>query len=232
MKRVLALGMVLVLVTLAIPVLAAGKLVSSQENLYVIPYYDTSVYYNFFAELKNDGDKPVEFSSGLLELYEADGNSLISSDIYYCYPMVLEPGGHAFLSSIEYLDLGDKTIDDHMLSVMGQGMVTEQITLLDATAEMETRSDGYYTDDYLIATITNNTGDILYEFNAVFALKDAEGNLLYVVSNSWYSYNVGILPGSSVLLEMTMDSTVSDYLSDNNLVPATTECIVYNSTSI
>ena len=232
MKRVLALGMVLVLVTLAVPALAAGKLFSAQENLYVIPYYDTTVYCNFYAELKNDGDKPVEFSNGLLELYDADGNSIISSDIYYCYPMVLEPGGHAFVYSNEYPDLGDKTIEDHMLSVMGQGKVTQQIVLLDTTAKFETRSDGYYSNDYLTAVITNNTGDILYGFEAVFALKDAEGNLLYVTSSSWYGYNVGILPGSSVQMEMTVDSTISGYLSANNLVPATAECIAYNSTSI
>lgn len=232
MKRVLALGMVLVLVALAVPALAAGKLVSSQENLYVIPYYDTSVYCNFYAEIKNDGDKPVEFTNGLLELYDADGNSIVSSDIYYCYPMVLEPGGHAFLYSNEYPDLGGKTIEDHMLSVMGQGKVTQQIALLDTTAKFETRSDGYYTNDYLTATITNNTGAILYGFETVFALKDAEGKLLYVVNSSWYGYNVGILPGSSVQMEMTVDSTLSGYLSDNNLIPATTECIAYTSTSI
>jgi hypothetical protein len=232
MKRIFALGIVLVLVIVVVPSFAAGKLVSSQENLYVVPYFDTSVYSNFYAELTNEGDKPVEFSNGLLELYDADGNSIVSSEIYYCYPMVLEPGENAYLLSNEYPDLAGKTIEDHMLSVMGQGKVTQKITRLLATAITEAKSDGYYTYNYLTATITNNTEEVLYGFEAVFALKDAEGNLLYVVNNSWYGYNVGIMPGSSVQLQLTMDSTVSDYLTTNNLVPATTECIAYSTTSI
>ncbi len=229
MKRIFALCIVLFLVALAAPSLAAGKLVSSQENLYVIPYYDTSVYCNFYAELKNDGDKPVEFTSGLLELYDTDSNSIVSSDIYYCYPMVLEPGEYAYLYASDYTDLTGKTIDDHMLSVIGQGKATLKIVRLTTVANMETKSDGYYTYNYLTATITNSTQELLLSFDVVFALKDADGNLLYVTNSSWYGYNVGILPGSSVQLEITMDSTISDYLSENNLIPTSTECIAYKS---
>lgn len=232
MKRVMALAAVLVLIAFAVPSLAAGKLVSTQENLYVIPYYGTSYNCNFYAELSNEGDKPVEFASGLLELYDADGNSIVSSDVYYCYPMVLAPGEHAFLFSNQYPDLGDKTVQDHMLSIMGQGKTTQRVALLESTATYETRTDGYYSTDYLTAVITNTTENILYDFNAVFALKDMDGNLLYVVSNSWYGYNVGILPGSSVLLEMAMDYAVSDYLIKNSLVPASAECIAYQTTGI
>jgi hypothetical protein len=159
-------------------------------------------------------------------------NGPLNPSDFCCYPMVLEPGDNAYLFSNEYPDPGDKTIEDHMLSVMGQGKVTQKITRLAATAVMETESDSYNTYNYLTATITNNTEDLLYEFEIVFTLKDAEGNLLYVTNNSWYGYNVGLLPGSSLQLKVSIDSTIINYLTTNNLVPASTECIAYNAASI
>ena len=229
MKRIFAFVMVLVLVAFAAPSLAAGKLVPSRENLHVIPYYTTSVYCNFYAELKNEGDKPVEFSSGLLELFDPDGNSIVSSGITYCYPKVLQPGEVGYLYSNSYVETADKNfIDDHMLSVTGQGKITQTIVRLDASAVLETVSDGYYTYNYLTALIKNNTEEIVKSFEIVYALKDAEGNLLYVVNSYWSGYNFGIMPGSSVQMQVQMDSTVLNYLTENIIVPAVTECIVYS----
>lgn len=230
MKRFFALGLVLVVLSAALPALAAGKLTSTQENLYIIPYYGTSVYCDFYATLTNDGDKPVEFSTGLLELYDADGNTVTSTDVYYCYPMVLAPGENGYLVSVQYTDIpGNVTVSDHMLSVTGKGKVSQTIDRLEASAIEETQSDGYYTYNYLTATITNTTDADINSLEVVCALKDGEGNLLYVINSYWNGYNVYLVPGSSIRLQMQMDSSVRDYLTNANLVPATVDCIAYHS---
>lgn len=228
MKRIFAFGIILVLVAFSVSSMAAGKLVSTQENLHVIPYYTTSVYCNFYAELTNQGDKPVEFSSGLLELFDTDGNSIVSSDISYCYPMVLQPGESGYVYSNEYLDTADKNlIDDHMLSVTGQGKITQKIIRLTASAILETISDGYYSYNYLTAVIKNNTEDSISSLEAVFALKDVDGNLLYVTNSYWSGYNVAIMPGSSIKMQVQMDTFVMNYLTENEIVPSAAECIAY-----
>ena len=233
MKKIFALGLVLVLLSVVVPSMAAGKLVSTQENLYVIPYYSTSVYSNFYAELTNDGDKPVEFSTGLLELYDAEGNSVASTDVYYCYPMVLQPGENGYLISSQYMDITENsTISDHMLSVTGQGKVSQKVVRLEASAVMENQSDGYYTYNYLTATIKNSTDAAINSLEVVFALKDNEGNLLYAVNSYWSGYNVYLTPGSSIELEVQMDSSVTDYLTQAGKVPTVTECIAYNTAPV
>lgn len=230
MKKIFRLGLVLVFIAVTLPALAAGKLVATQENLYIIPYYSTSVYCNFYAELTNNGDKPVEFSSGLLELYDTDGNTIASTDIYYCYPMVLQPGENGYVVSSQYTDLPENaTIDDHMLSITGKGKVSQKIDRLEASALLETQSDSYYTYHYLTATITNNTDVDLNSLEVVCALKDSEGNLLYVINSYWNGYNVYIVPGSSIRLQMQMDSSVYDYLTNASIVPTATDCIAYYS---
>ncbi len=208
---------------------AMGKLVSTQESLIVIPYYDN--YYNgyVFAELTNSGDKPVEFSSGLMELFDPDGNSLSSTDLYYCYPPVLQPGETGYVYGYSYLEVdGPDMIDDYMLSVTGQGTISQTVLRLTAEARIEEVEEYYDTYHYLVADIQNTFDQPLTSFEIVFAVKDEAGALLFVMSSSWSGYNVGVLPGSSVEFREQMSSDLMTYLEENEIVPATVEAIVYN----
>lgn len=229
-RKILALGVALLLIAFSFNgALAMGKLVSTQEKMAVIPYYDTYYYGYVFAELTNSGDKPVEFSSGLMELFDSDGNSLSSTDIYYCYPPVLQPGETGYVYGYSYVDVPSKeTIADYMLSVTGQGTISQTVTRLEATGRQETVEEYYGTYDYLVAEIKNTLDAPVTSFELVFAMKDDAGGLIYVVYSSWSGYNVGIMPGSSVELRYQLGSDFTTYMQDNAIAVATVDVIAYN----
>jgi len=208
---------------------AMGKLVSTQEKLVVIPYYDTTYYGYVFAELTNSGDKPVAFANGLMELFDPEGNSLASSPIYYCYPSVLQPGETGYVYGSSYVEAPNpEHIDDFMLSITGQGTISQTITRLESTARFETVEDSYGSYDYLVAEIKNTLDAPLTSFEVVYAVKDEAGGLLCVTSSSWSGYNVGIMPGSAAEMRYQLESGFSAYMHDNQTVPATVEAIAYN----
>ncbi len=208
---------------------AMGKLVSTQENLVVVPYYDTYFYGYVFAEVTNSGDKPVEFSSGLMELFDPDGNSLSSTDIYYCYPPVLQPGETGYVYGYSYVEAtGAEQISDFMLSVTGQGTISQTVLRIEAAARIESVADYYGTSDDLVAEVKNTLDTPLTAFEIVFAVKDDAGNLVYVLSSYWSGYNVGIMPGSSVEFRYQIGSDIATYMQDNGIEPATVDVIAYN----
>ena len=212
---------------------AAGKLVATVENLCVIPYYADAYYGYVYAELSNTGDKPVQFSNGLMELFDPDGNSISSADLYYCYPPVLQPGDKAYTYVSGYVETKDKNfISDHMLTVTGKGTISQKIVHLNSTASYEQVSDIYGTYDYLVSVIENNTENVVTMCEVVFAVKDAEGNLIYVANTSWSGYNVGVMPASSLEMRFQMGTDMMNYMKDNNIVPATVESIAYFTTAI
>ena len=59
-----------------------------RENFYVLPYWSGFAGY-VYAEVKNIGDKPVQFNGGLLELFDAEGNSIESEN----YRIDAQPSG-------------------------------------------------------------------------------------------------------------------------------------------
>ena len=212
---------------------AAGKLVTTVENLCVVPYYTDSYYGYVFAELSNTGDKPVQFNTGHLELFDPDGNSISSTDVYYCFPPVLQPGEKAYTYASSYVETKDKNfISDHMLSITGKGTISQKIVNLKSTGSYKQITDYYGTYDSLVAVIENNTEDVLSMCEVVFAVKDAEGNLLYVANSSWSGYNVGVMPGSSLEMRVQMGTDMTTYMKDNGIVPATVESIAYYTTSV
>ena len=122
MKKVLCLLLV-VLMFSCIPAMAAGKLEISQETFYVMPYYSDNYAGYVYAEVENVGDKPVVFNGGLLELFNADGDSIEANDYVSCYPSVLNPGekGYIYVSQdVEEATTPDY-IDDYLLTVTGKG---------------------------------------------------------------------------------------------------------------
>ena len=122
MKKFFCSLLVLVLaLAMALPAFAAGKLVVSDETMTVCESYSGYTAY-IFAVLENTGDKPVEFNAGLIELLDADGESIDAEDYLYSYPTILDPGQKAYLK--EYINVDDAEsadyIDDYTLSVSGK----------------------------------------------------------------------------------------------------------------
>ena len=207
--------------------LAAGKLSVVQEKFIVMPYITYHAGY-VYAEVKNTGDKPVEFNGGLLEMYDKEGNSIESTNWIGCYPEVLSAGetGYAYASQSVEAATETSFIDDYLLTITGKGVKGRTTAYIPVTNKQYLETiEPYWTYTNVSADLENTTDTTLREFIVVFALKDAEGNLLYVTSCS-PSY-VGIKPGSSIEVLTSVDSAITEYFAANNIIPATVEAIAY-----
>lgn len=218
----------MLLLTLMIhPVFAAGKLSVVQEKFYVLPYLSYHAGY-LFVEVKNIGDKPVEFNGGLLELYGTDGDSIESTNYMSCYPKFLDPGETGFMYlSKSVKEATDKSyIDDYLLTVTGKGAKELLVTRLTTdNPRLFTDESSYWKREYLIVDVSNQTSETQYGFEVVFALKDAEDNLLFADSVS--PYNVGIKPGATVEVRVSMESKFSDFFEENGIKVAKIEAIAF-----
>ncbi len=226
MKKILALCLVLMLVASMGSAFAAGKLSVDQENFYVIPGY--SLYGYAYAKVTNVGDKPIVVNTALLEIYNADGDALTSTDYYSDPAKYLQPDEYTYVrlyDEIEDAEAAD--VDDYMLTVTGKAdsdYVTKRFPCV--TSYEADVDEGYSTYDYMYATFTNDTDETVYGIYAVLALLDAEGNILYVTTDGFYN-DIGLTPGSSVTLREYVDSDFVDYFEKNGLEPATVDAIAY-----
>lgn len=230
MKRLLTFFLALLMAVLPLAALAAGKLSVAQETFTVLPYLDYHAGF-IFAELQNTGDKPVAFNDALLELYDKEGNAIASNNYLNAYPEVLEPGETGYLFG--YQTVTDAAtpdfIDDHLLTVTGRGSIDQQkIALKTADARFETGDDPYWVEHLLLATVINETGETLYDVNVVFAVKDAEGKLMYAAA--YLPYNVGLPAGSSLELRVGVDAEAVKDWEAKGQAPAAVEAIAYTLT--
>ena len=230
MKKIALFALTMVMVLTAVcPAFAAGKLEVTQEKFYSIEPYDDSFYVYIFAEVTNSGDKAVEYNNALWEIYDANGDTLDSSDWLSCYPDVLEPGETGYVSAYMSLDDVESAEDaaDYLLTVSGKSAKENNIVRLPATVAY-TYTKGDYRDTHeLVATVTNDTDKTVYDYRVVYAVKDAAGNLLYT-ENVQPSY-VGILPGTSVEVtrDLSYDSVVETLLEQGVLNFDQVEVIAY-----
>lgn len=219
---------VLALSLICAPAFAAGKLVVNQERMLALDYYG-SVDAEVYAEVENTGDKPVEFSAGLVELFDADGNTIDSTDYLYCYPSVLAPGekGYVYVSMYPDNVTAAADIADYTLTVTGKSS-TGETNLMKTTGIYEPGVvDGYWTYNYLTAEITNETAETTYDLYCVYALKDADGGLLYVYYTT--AYSIGVPAGGTMYMRTSLPDSVLEYFDANGITPATVDAIAYEN---
>ncbi len=89
MKKILAFCLALLMVFSVSSAFAAGKLQIQQENFCVISIY--RLYGYVYAKVANVGDKPIAVNTALLEIYNADGDALTSTDYCYTSAKYLQP---------------------------------------------------------------------------------------------------------------------------------------------
>lgn len=226
MKRILALGLVLMLIASMGSAFAAGKLSVEQENFYVISSY--SLYGYTFAKVANVGDKPIVVNTALLEIYNVDGDPLTSTDYYSDPAKYLQPDEYTYIEIHDQIEDAEASeVDDYMLTVTGKADSDYVAQRFPCTTSYEANvKDGYSTYNYMYATFTNDTEETVYGIHAVLALLDAEGNILYVDTDGFYS-SIGLAPGSSITLRENVDSSFIEYFENNGLVPATVDAIAY-----
>lgn len=226
MKKMLALALFMGALGCSMPVSAAGKLSVEQENFYVLQSY--SVYGYTYAKVANVGDKPIKINTGLLEIFDANGDALTSTDYYSSYAEYLQPNEYTYVRMYDEVeDVEASEIDDYMLTVTGKADTDAYSYRFPCTTSYEPNvEDNYWTYNYMYATFTNDTEETVYDISVVLALLDAEGNILYMSSEELYS-DIGVMPGSSITIRKDVDSSFIEYYEKNGLVPASVDAIAY-----
>ena len=231
-RKILALATALMLTAgLTGTAAAGGKLTVVQETALVLPYED---YFEgvIYAEVKNTGDKPVQFSSGLFELFDAAGNSIGSQEMAYydSNPEVLLPDETGYVYArieVEEAKL-ESDIADYALSLIGTGSITTSVVRYPATAFFQEGEGEFASRRYAAAIAENQSEETLRDFYAGIALKDDQGKLLYVNSGTWSSS--GIPARQSMEIRLQVDENVVDYWKAEGIVPAAAEAIVFKTT--
>ena len=231
MKKMVSLMLVLTLIlcAAACPAMAAGKMTVQQENFHVVDSY--GVYGYGFARVENTGDKPVVFSAGLLEIYDANGDTLTSTDYISYYPDVLQPGDVGYIFSYDSVDDAESIddVDDYMLTVTGKSTDNE-VVRYPATGSFQenVQISEYSSANYISAEITNDTDETVYDMDVVIALLDAEGNIMMVENNAFY--NVGVTPGSTITYRREVYDSWYEAWAREGLTPAQVEVIAFTET--
>ncbi len=230
MKRMLAITLVLCLIVIASPVtvFAAGKIAVTQENCITLDDWGVNSY--VYARIENTGDKPAEYSSGLFEVYDTNGDTLASTTYLNVHGLVLQPGEYAYVDADVSIDEPHSAadVDDHMLTVTAKNGSESQT--LRFACETEWAPDypvnSYWTGDYMIATFTNTTEDVLYDVSFAFALLDDQNNILCVEDESLYD-SVGIAAGSTVVVRVEVSESLLEFYENKGITPTHADAYAY-----
>jgi len=145
----------------------------------------------------------------------------------YSHATYLQPGEYTYVKMYDEIESDQLAPDDYMLTLTGKSSVDKTAVHLPVTTKLDLNvTEGWWTYNYMYATITNNTDAPLYDVEVVLALLDAEGNILYIDSYDFYS-TVGIEPGSSVTVRKDIDSSFMDYFAAKELIPTTVDAQAY-----
>ncbi len=228
MKCIKMLSIMVLALLISVPALAAGRINVTQENYYTIK--EGNYYYGYvFSKVENNGNKPIKINNALLEVFDIEGDPITSTDSFSAYARYLEPGEYTYVSlhmSIKELS-SIEDVDDYMLTISGKSDIDMQTIRLDCECEYkENVQSGYYTYNYMYATITNNTDKVIYQPSAVFVLLDSEDNILYLMGDKLDS-NVALMPGGSILFREAVDNDFVKYMDENNLIPVSLDVIAF-----
>lgn len=227
MKKLLALMLMLALLLSALPAGAAGRLNVEQENFYAIDDY--SLYLYTFAKVSNVGDKPIMVNTSLMEVFDAEGDPITSRDYFSAYARYLQPGEYTYIKLYENLqDRKAEEVDDYMLTVTGKAdnnYSNLRLPVSDLAYEPNVAA-GWTTYNYMYVTLTNDTEETLFDIEVVLSLLDAEGNILFVDSDSMYS-DKGLTPGSSITIRKNVDANFIKYYEENGITPASVDAIAF-----
>ena len=223
MKKVISFVLCVLLLSVSAVTYAAGKLSVVQENFQVISNYSTYAY--AYAKVSNEGDKPIKINAGVLEIYDEAGDVLTSSDYLYAYAEYLEPGEYTYVMMRSEIETGTAT--DYALTLTGKTDNTKRTYRLPVETDLQLNvADGWWTRNYMYATVTNDTDKPIYDITVVLALLDADGNILDIEDDSLYR-DRALAPGSSIIIRKDISSSFLDYYTEKGIVPASVDAIAY-----
>ena len=207
MKRVISLVLCVLLLSVSAVTYAAGKLAVVQENFHVVSGYWTYAY--AYAKVSNEGDKPIKINAGVLEIYDEAGDVLTSSDYLYAHAEYLEPGEYTYVKMQSEIETGTAT--DCALTLTGKTDNSKHTQRLPVETDLQLNvQDGWWTYNYMYATVTNDT----------------DGNILDIEDDSLYG-DRALAPGSSIIIRKDIPSSFMDYYKEKGFVPTTVDAIAY-----
>ena len=221
MKRLIAQAQLLSLLALCAGAGAAGKLRVTQENFHVVESYGVIGY--AYARIDNVGDKPIKVNAGILEVFDKDGGALTSTDYMNEYAEYLEPQQYTYV----YLraEVGRAAhVDDYLLTITEAHGLHQRLPC--ETAFEKDVEDGYWTYDYMYATVTNDTDRPIYDIEVVLVLLDDEGNILCMEEENLYD-SKALTPGSSMIIRKSVNSSFKEYFEKNGITPARVDAIAF-----
>lgn len=226
MKRLIALALLLSLLALCAGAGAAGKLRVTQENFHVVESYGVIGY--AYARIDNVGDKPIKVNAGILEVFDKDGGALTSTDYMNEYAEYLEPQQYTYVYlRAEVKDAAASDVDDYLLTITGKSSTDYATQRLPCeTAFEKDVEDGYWTYDYMYATVTNDTDRPIYDIEVVLVLLDDEGNILCMEEENLYD-SKALTPGSSMIIRKSVNSSFKEYFEKNGITPARVDAIAF-----
>ncbi|MBR7188701.1 MAG: peptidoglycan-binding protein [Clostridia bacterium] len=227
MKKIIVLALALLLTFSLTTALTEGVLTSVQENFYVVG--SPSLYGYLYAKVENTGDAMVRIDGGQMDILDADGEVLASSTFPNRAAEYLQPGEYTYVSFNQRIE-GIENPDDvagYTMTLKSQHDVKGMSFRLPVESVYEKDvPDGSWTRNYMTTTVTNDADQTVYGVSIGRALLDADGNIMYIDSDSMYSYK-GITPGSSIVYRNTVGSYFEKYMEENNIEPAVIDAIAY-----
>lgn len=206
---VLAAAMCAAMIT---PAFAAQEATITSSKMIVVGNGSKTAY--VYARIENTGDEALKLDSGSLTAVDEAGEEVFTIDYAYANPSYLEPGQCGYLLTSEWGLDENVSIADYTLTVPVDDFMYSKSIQLECVAEYVPSTDGWSSDEVYVY-FTNNTEDIIVDFEAVIGLSDAEGNILYVGSD--WVYDLGILPGSTVAVIVPVSSEIASYYKEQGI---------------
>lgn len=179
----------------------------------------------YIAKIKNEMDSPMFVTDGSMQLTDKDGKTV--GEAKYLYPngsMYLEPGEITFVAMQADLEENiEVNVEKHVDTKFDYYRGTDFAVTVENPTYV--KGTGEYDSDTMRVTVVNNSDEPLAGIEAVLVLEDAEGELLYISTESLYRYELG--PHSSLTLVSSVDNKIRDYCKENGIEPTTVEAYAW-----
>lgn len=227
MKKFFAAFLAAALMLTGVSAMAAGKLSVTNEVFHVFEHSSWADVY-IYAKIENVGDKPISVHSGIVEIYDENGDVITSADYLNAYAKYLQPGEYTYAKMSVNVEEGNPVPADYMLTISGKSEKDYSNLRLPVETSLDMNAKDRWDNDvsYMYATVTNNTEEPLYSINCVMALLDAEGNIIALYDDGLYS-DKALMPGSSVIFRRELYSDIKDYMENNSITPTAVDAIAY-----
>ena len=183
----------------------------------------------YLAKVQNDNADPIYISEVSLILQDKDGNEVGKGEfLSNSGSRYLEPGEATFLCITADVNDGAE-VADHATNLTCSPITYQTADLSMEVSDAQLRvEEGYSTNYYTAATVTNTTDAPLSRLNVVSAVRSADGKLLDLTTSGLYQNELAA--GSTITLVDSLDSRAVTYCTENNLTPDQVEAFAWVET--